>query len=162
MRTESLFFTFFLIAIVLIIFILTLNYDAKTRLMPLVTVIPTMILGIAVLVGELFPRFKKMFEVDLFKIMSISNEREVKAKWSEKIGFFIIFSWLILFTMLIFVTGFLVAVPVCVFLYIKFPGNISWTKSLIATAALWIFIYVVFQILMGLQLFQGVLFDAIV
>ena len=161
MKKESFFFTLLLLVFVLVILFHTLSFDAKTKLVPFLIGAGSLLLGLAVLMGERFPRFQKLFEVDLFRTKGAFETREFQAKWTERKGFLIIILWLVLFASLIFFLGFLIAVPTCVLLFIKLCGNQSWSKSLIVTAAVWIFVYGLFEVLMGFELFEGVIFGGI-
>ena len=157
MKKESLSVILFLLIFISILFFMTLGYKPRTRLVPLIVIIPTLILGLVVLAGEIFPRIRKMFEVDLFHMGGALEEDEFEPKWSEGKGFLIIFSWFLLLSLLIFLVGFLIAVPICVFLFIKYCGKRTWSKSLILPAVIGIFLYCFFNVFMRIELFNGMI-----
>jgi len=55
--------------------------------------------------------------------------------------------------------GILPTVPVFIFFYILINGRRPWLESLIVTAIVFAFVYVVFEMLLDYQLYRGAFFD---
>jgi hypothetical protein len=160
-KKEGIGFALFLVCIVGLLLINSFSYNFKTRLIPMSVGGVSFILGLFILLGEVFPRFRQFFEVDLFGRDGMASQEAYQPRWSEKKGLLIAVSWLILFALLIFMVGFSLAIPVCVFIFVKFFGKQSWLLSFMVMAMVWIFIYGLFQVLMDYKLFEGVLFGGI-
>jgi hypothetical protein len=102
-----------------------------------------------------------LFEVDLLDRDGMFSKEASPPRWDVKRGFFIAIFWMALFAALLFFVGFLIAIPVCVFSYIRFFGKKSWAVSLMVTASVWIFVYGLFNGLMNFDLFEGIFFGGI-
>jgi Tripartite tricarboxylate transporter TctB family len=66
-----------------------------------------------------------------------------------------IFSWILGFFILILVFGFTLAVPLFVFLYMKFAGNERWGLSLILAALAWLTMEGLFNRLLHIPFAEG-------
>ena len=162
MRKEGLLFSLVLLSFVSLILLASFGFtDYKTKVLPLLVGTVTLVLGLLTLAVEISPRFRSVFEVNLFKIQRVVEEKG-DDNWSEMKGFLMVFLWLLLFCLLLFFLGFYVGVLVCVFLFVKLYGNESWAKSLVITAITLISVYGLFRVLMGVRLFKGILFGEII
>lgn len=70
----------------------------------------------------------------------------------------IIFGWIIGFFFVIVLVGFPAAVPLFVFLYLKFGGKEGWGLSLLLAALAWLFMHGLFDRLLHIRFSQGWLF----
>jgi len=70
-----------------------------------------------------------------------------------------IFTWTLGFLVLILLTGFPLAVPLFVFLYLKVVGREGWGLTLLLTAISWLFMEGLFNRLLHLPFPQGWLFS---
>jgi hypothetical protein len=66
-----------------------------------------------------------------------------------------IFTWVVGFFLMILMLGFPVAVPLFVFLYMRWAGGERWTLSLSLTLFSWIFIEGLFDRLLHIPMPQG-------
>jgi len=80
------------------------------------------------------------------------------APWSAA---FPIIGWIGLLFLLILLIGFQISTPLYTFLFLKLTGKVSWGKSLIVAVALWLLIYVSFDLLLLKPLFEGIFFGAV-
>jgi hypothetical protein len=62
------------------------------------------------------------------------------------------------FLIMIYVLGFLLGIPLFLFLYLKYQG-LGWFRSLGIAAGLIILIYCMFSLLMKMRLYPGLLFS---
>ena len=159
MKTANILYTLFLMLFVVILLFLSIGYDRETALFPLLVSGATLALGLAALVTEFMPKLGRLAESDLFRVAS-DKEKNVK-KEVESINFrnlsFTV-SWIILLVLLVFCIGFLISLPLWVGCYIRFQGKRPWAYALMTALILWVFIYGFFLKIMGLELFQGILF----
>jgi len=65
------------------------------------------------------------------------------------------------FFILIYLVGFLIGIPLFIWLFLKICERIHWLKALVATIITWGVIFGMFNILMKVDLFRGILFGAI-
>ena len=68
------------------------------------------------------------------------------------------FGWIVGFFSLIFLVGFPVAVPLLIFLYLKFAGKEGWLLTVILTALGWLFMEGLFNRLLHIRFAEGWLF----
>jgi hypothetical protein len=80
------------------------------------------------------------------------------APWSAAVP---IIGWTGLLFLLIFLAGFQISTPLYTFLFLKLHGKVFWVKSLIVAVALWLLIYVSFDLLLLKPLFGGIFFGAV-
>ena len=66
--------------------------------------------------------------------------------------------WIVAFLVSIVLLGFPIAVPLLVFVYVKFQGKESWLFSIVFTAAVWGFFYGLFDLLLHLPFPEGWLY----
>ncbi|MFC1872571.1 tripartite tricarboxylate transporter TctB family protein [Chloroflexota bacterium] len=158
----SIWFTMLLVATVLLFVAMSFGYSEKARQIPLLIGVPTVILGILLLMSERFPKLIVMFNIDLgdSKVAGddkiTSDEKQTQKKAIHFMG------WLGAYVILVLLVGFLVAAPIIIFLYLKYTGNISWIKTLLFTViVVGIIEYAGFEILMKADMFKGILFDAV-
>ena len=161
-KKEGIIFAALLVCLVGTALIASFSYNQKTRLVPVIVGCVSLILSLIIFLGELLPRFRQVFEVDLFTRDKIVAREKSQGKWDEKKGLTIAFSWLVFFAVLLFLAGFNFAVPLCVMVYVRFFGKQNWPMSLAITAMIWVFIYGLFQVIMDYTLFEGILFGGIV
>lgn len=159
---EGVIFASFVTCLVATALTVSFSYNFKTRLVPVIVGSISLILSVIILVGEFIPKFQQLFEVDLFTRETIISRQKSPGRWGEKKGLLIAVFWVLLFAGLLLLAGFNIAVPICVLLYIRLFGQQSWMLSLAVTAMVWVFIYVLFQVLMDYALFEGILFGGIV
>ena len=143
------------LAIVLPIFIESLTFVEQGGLVPLVIGIPTLgmlfvALGTRFLperVGNVAPAGKTSEQVSL----------DV-ASWAKAAP---VIGWTTGFFILIFLIGFHRSIPLYSLSFLRLHGNVSWSKSFVTAGALWLLIYVSFDLLLLKPLFEGVFFGAI-
>ena len=73
----------------------------------------------------------------------------------------IVLAWLVGLFVLCLLVGFLIAVPIFTFLYLKIGKRISWLKTLAVSVVMGGIIYGGFEILMELDMFRGILFGGL-
>ncbi|MGH7828095.1 MAG: tripartite tricarboxylate transporter TctB family protein [Candidatus Binatia bacterium] len=127
------------------------NWDPSARLFPLLASLPLLVLSLVQLgidaVGSHRERAKAMdFEFTKGVDPSLARRRTLN-----------IFAWLFGFGFAIWLVGFHVAIPLTVFLYLKFQGRESWSLSLALAIATYIFFWGVFDRILHLPFPEPVL-----
>lgn len=71
------------------------------------------------------------------------------------------FVWIVWFVALIYLFGYLVAIPVLVFSFVKFRAGAGWAFSILGAVLIEVVVYVGFVILLNVFLYKGLLFHLI-
>ena len=160
MKKGSIFFNLLLLSFVIMIVALSFNYDQKTGQVPALVGMVTLIFAVLSLLSEIFPQFGRKFDLDMFHITNFTSGRDepkTEPRWSTAAGFVLLAVWLLLFYLTVFLVGFIIPLPLFLFLFIKIYGDLSWQKSIGFSLSSWIFIYVLFVKVMKFDLFTGIL-----
>lgn len=134
------------------------EYSEKSALVPLVVAWPGLILSAA------------QFLLDLKSVLFSGSGAETPAEGvpeTEAGGFlseerkkeFVLAGWVVLIAVMILAVGFWVSIAVYVPLFMRFHGKESWKLSLGVGISGWVAIFLVFDVLLGVQLFPGFLFE---
>ncbi|MFQ5842364.1 MAG: tripartite tricarboxylate transporter TctB family protein [Thermodesulfobacteriota bacterium] len=148
----------------------SLSYSPTARLVPLVVGIPGIIFGVLQLIGSL-PGVSKRLEKlsstkDLFGTKGIKPKEEEAQEPEEEVEetstpAWIVFVWIVGFTALIILFGYLVAVPVLVFSFLKFRSGASWLYSILSAVGIEVVMYGGFVLLLNVFLYEGLVFNLI-
>ena len=152
MYKARLLFCVFLIFIAIIAIYLALDWPFKASLFPLSVSIPLLLLAgiqlVLLLVGK--EETVESSAVDLEFSSDVPPEIERRRVISA-------FAWIAGFIFCVYLIGFPLAVPLFIFLYLRFESGIGWIWTVAATAITWGAFYALFQQLVHLQFEQGVL-----
>ena len=119
---------------------ISFTYPAETRFVPLVIGIPGFLLSLTQFITELRPApDAKVFDAE-------ERGREFR-----------MFGWFAAFLIGIILFGFPYGGPVLVGLYLHFSWHEKWTVSLGAAAFTWAVLYGIFDRVLALPLFEGLL-----
>ncbi len=166
--TDRTLFTLGVFVLVLVFLVLSLGYQPRARLVPLIIAVPTLLLTLLQLLIDMIPavarRFSFFQEYDLFGIDSgraaepSEENRRSGTVYRRELGFA---AWLLLLMALIYFLGYLVAIPLFLILFMRLRSSESWLMTLSITAATWAFVYVVFIMVMGAPLHPGVVWKVV-
>lgn len=128
-----------------------LDWPLKSKLFPLVIAIPLFCLATAealwVILGKNAATSASDFKLSEDQEPAVARRRTLLAAgWT--VGFFV----------LILLLGFPIAVAVMVFSYLKVQGKEGWIFSVVFTAAVWFFVYGLFDLVLHLHFPDGWLF----
>ncbi len=161
-------FTLAVFVLVLGFLVLSLDYQPRARLVPLIIAVPTLLLTLLQLLIDMVPavarRFSFLQEYDLFGIdtgRAAEPSEETgssSAVYRRELNFA---AWLLLLIALIYFLGYLVAIPLFLILFLRLRSSESWLMTLSITAVTWAFVYVVFIVVMGAPLHEGVVWKAV-
>ncbi|MGH7927341.1 MAG: tripartite tricarboxylate transporter TctB family protein [Candidatus Binatia bacterium] len=128
------------------------DWDASARLFPLMASLPLLVLSVVQLgIDTLGPQRETAKAMDFEFTKGVDPSL---ARWRT----LNIFAWLFGFALAIWLLGFHVAIPLTVFLYLKFKGRERWSLSLTLTIAIYLFFWGIFDRLLHLPFPEPVLF----
>ncbi len=161
--TDRTLFTLGVFVLVLVFLVLSLGYQPRARLVPIIIAVPTLLLTLLQLLIDMIPavarRLSFFQEYDLFGIdtgRAVEPSRESGSSstvYRRELSFA---AWLLLLVALIYFLGYLVAIPLFLTSFMRLRSSESWPMTLSITAATWTFVYVVFIVVMGAPLHEGV------
>ena len=129
------------------------NFGYRAGLFPWVIGIPTLILGLAQLGRDLYGKKKK-------KIAGLAESVETHVDIAPELvaqrtrG---ILLWTVGFFLVIWLLGFSYAVPLTLFLYLKFAGKENWVITIAVTFFTWLFYWSLFEKLLNVPFPDGYL-----
>jgi len=145
----ELIFSFFLLALIGWFIIDAFSYRLQVRITPLVIGIPAAVLAAAKIILDLSRPKKPSYELDGYlRSVKIRNVRMRQ----EHVTFIL----LIGFVALIFLFGFLIAIPLFLFFQLKFLNSERWPTAIGISVGTCIFSYVLFVLIFEIPLFGGV------
>jgi hypothetical protein len=124
------------------------DWQIKARLFPWLIGIPALVLTFMQLVLELAGRGTGR-GLDM-SIEGSTVEPAVERRRTTAIAL-----WILGFFLVLYLLGFLAAVPLFVFLYLKVDANEKWLTSLLIAGACWGFLYLLFVRMLHTLFFKG-------
>ena len=161
LRRPSVIVSLAMIVFIVVLLVISFQYSLMARAAPLGAGILGIILILTSLVGEIFPAIGRRLSAGYFTTLSVSSASEEAASESTK-SLAITLGWIVFFAFLVFIFGFIIATAVSVFIYFKWFRGMSWIKSLAMGGAMCAFVWFVFNVVISLGLFPGILFGGII
>jgi hypothetical protein len=125
--------------------LMAIHYPPKARFMPLLVAVPATVLCLAQLVIDIRGSLRE-------DPKEASRRAEAAAEQPREIKMFF---WLAVFFVGILAFGFIYATPVLILAFLRFGERESWTISIGSAVASVLVIYVVFDRMLELSLFEG-------
>jgi hypothetical protein len=167
MVPNKIFFSIILI-ILIVLGIISMSYKEQTALFPLVVICFGIILVILKIITLVRPEYTPILDPQGF-FESSKTKHSVKAKdkdvgekdqnpvlWKKEIYIFV---WGVIFIFLIFIIGFLSASAISTFIFTKIIGRRNVYKSAIISLLMPLTLYFLFEKLLRIQLYTGILFQ---
>ena len=129
------------------------NFGYRAGLFPWVIGIPTLILALAQLARDLYGRTKKTAG-GLAEAVEIHVDIAPQLVRKRTIS---ILCWTVGFFLAIWLLGFSYAVPLTIFLYLKFAGKEKWPMTIAVTFFSWLFYWSLFEKLLNVPFPDGYL-----
>jgi small-conductance mechanosensitive channel len=158
-------FSLFITIVMLVMVVIAFEYNPKARLIPIMVGTLIFIMALIQFLGDTFPaiadrlpflRQKGLLTADQTHSEVDSKDesmqekaqphQEEKEPWSRIL---ISFIWLIGFTVILYLTTYLVAVPLFLFFFVRFAGKAKTLPSLLLSIGMSIFMYVLFELLLN-------------
>ena len=133
------------------------NFGYRAGLFPWVIGTPTLILALGQLARDVYGKKKK-------KIAGLAESVETHIEIAPEIvrqRTLAILLWTIGFFVAIWLLGFSYAVPLTLFLYLKFGGNEKWPMTIAVTFFTWLFYWSLFEWLLKVPFPEGLLIELI-
>lgn len=167
MAKTSVMFTGLLGLLALTFVITSFGYETEARQIPLIVGIPTLILTLSVLLGETFyPNLLKRLDVTVLDLGAGISDKEVSTEEASemkgRIGILSMYVAVVGYFIVVYLAGLLIASTIFVLLFLKVLAGANWLKSIVMSAVILGFIYLVLEIFMQVDLFRGILFGGIV
>ena len=158
MSKGRLIFTAFLLVLTLGFVIASFNYEPRSRMVPLLIGMITLIIGGVAFVHEIRPlSFLNRFDLS---VMDLSGKADALPEKEEPLDRRLLVSigWITGFLLVSFLGGFHIGIIAYMTAFLKIRGGVGWFKSVGVSIAVWGFIYVMFEVAMGFSLFKGLFF----
>jgi len=136
------------LVIVIILIIATLGYPYKAKLFPLLIAFPAAALLVVNIVKEALGKYK----------LETESEDKTDSPKDTLFKYLAVTAWMATFALLIYFSGFLVGVPIFLFLYLKLHGE-KWPAAIIYVLVVTVFVYGVFELAFDIQLYRGVFIE---
>jgi len=149
---RALVFDLVMAAILGVFFGLTLTYNKTARFVPLIIVTPAFALALGRLVYDLQLWWRRRV---VSAGSSCAQERPV---WRGEVGAAL---WVILFFGLVYLFGFIVAIPLYILVSMRFRSREPWLLSILVSLGTWAFVYGLFGWFLKVQLFKGIFFRSV-
>lgn len=148
-----------LFSLLVLIFFCVFVYEAKdwrmqARLYPWAIGIPMLVCAIAQFIMDLRGVKAKESSSDGAPMDFQFQQTEIPEDVARK-RTFTMFAWMFGFFALIWLVGYVIAIPMMVFGYLKFQSGESWGLSIILTTVAFIFFYALFVQLLNLPFPEG-------
>jgi len=160
-------FAVFLGMLVLAMIVTALGYRAKARIIPLLIGSFTLLMIITTILSELSPKIKQKFDIGLIdfkKMESLTKKDQSSTKlsgfelWKKILA---AFGWTAGTLFAIYLGGFHIAITLFSIFFLRFHAGVRWLSSVVLTGILYGSVYLFFDVLLGVELYRGVLFGAL-
>lgn len=161
-RSWSFWSTLTMLIISLVFVVLALDFTPQARMMPLGIGIASCIMIAIVMLSERYRKIGTFFRVDVLNVSQVVTssgappERVMATQRSLPLILAVIFGFL----GLVFLFGFVYAVPVFTFLFLKLIARVGWVKAIVISIVMGALVYGLFEIALHGRLFKGILFGA--
>ena len=153
MKNEEKIFMIFLLFIMLLMVFFSFKYSGGSKILPLVSgVFSALIMGFMVIMSfssKITSWYQK------FEKKSVLSERTMKG--DEKKREISVIAWFSGCTVVIYFLGFLVGIPLFLFLFLKLWAKESWLLSVVLATAVLVVVYFTFVYILRVPLHRGML-----
>lgn len=143
------------------------DFPFRSKVIPFLVALFVLFLAIIQILFETVPKLKKkkIGKIELFNTEQIKMKQEKIIEGKERVEknenkekkLFDILKWILLLTLGIYLLGFLVTLPIFMFLFYFMKCGYRWTKALGTTFIFWIIIYLVFEVFLRAELYRGII-----
>ena len=159
--------TFILFAFAGIIFYLTFGLGSVARMVPFAVVIPTLLLLLFQLMMDMLPRlaqkYSRLENKDLFHVEGLRKKirepvEDVEVEALQRNRERKAFLWLLVMLILIYLLGFLIALPLYTLVYLKRRSE-KWLIAVLVAVGIGCLVYGVSILNLGTRLYGGLLWQ---
>ena len=154
-------FTVCIAVYVLVLLVLSFGYSVKSRLFPLMVIVPTMVFLALRFISMASTRLSIILEpevgmVDIEKVRRLAHTADERTVTANGRGEFKVILWTLSLVALVYFLGILPAIAVYVFLFVRFYARNKVLTSAVYTVATWIFVYIIFVAMLQTRLYTGI------
>lgn len=165
-------FTAILTAFVVVIFVLTFQYNEQSQFVPLIVAVPTLLLLLGLFAIQSSERLAERFEGvtsgDILgmedRMQGVQEQTEETANvegqtdtYEMRVAALTITGWVLLLFGLVILIGFTVGIPVYLLAYYRLKAELPWSRAIGYTAGIWAFVVVIFLYVLNAPLYPGIL-----
>lgn len=166
MKTEEKVFTFLIFLVVLVMVLMTFQYRAGARQVPLIVGFCTLALMVVLCIMAIFPRFALWYQKVESKSLSTLLPKDEEPDVSEADGELFKFKrkersvvgWLLFLIIATYILGFIVAIPLFLFLFLKIWAKEGWVLSICMSGVVLGVVFLVFDYILHVPFHKGILF----
>lgn len=165
-KKAEIIFSLFLLLMFLTSVIIAISYDRQTRMFPLIIGVPGLILCVILFSSYYIPAVSKRLTTIKQKEFFKANDKEEqeddekKKKEFKKVSLkeLNITIWIIGLLIIIYILGFMITIPLFIFLFLKFREKENLIISILFSVSSWVVIYIMFILILKAQLYGGIFF----
>jgi hypothetical protein len=153
MKNEEKIFMIFLLVIMLLMVFLSFSYSGESKILPMISgIFSALIMGFMVItsfspkVATWYQKFEKKSILSIKTLKRDEKKREIS-----------VVAWFSGCTAIIYFLGFLVGMPLFLFLFLKLWAKESWLLSAVLAAAVLVVVYGTFVYILRVPLHRGML-----
>jgi len=154
-KKEQMIFDFAILLFILFYIVITMSYSPTARAVPLFISIPTTIMIASLIVKDL---------TDIRKLNSASSENDnynINQKQKSANSLKVIIFWMTITAFLVYIVGFLVAVPILIIFFLRLHAKGSWFFCISSAIGLELVMYIGFMSLLNVYLYKGIIWLSI-
>jgi len=155
MKDEQKAFMIFLISVMLGMTLLSLRFSPGSRMLPMVSGICASAIAAFLILMSFSPRtaswYGRLEKKSLFSAETMTNE-ERKKEVS-------IVAWFLGCSILIYLVGFMIAIPLFLFMFLKWRAKEGWVLSVVVPCVVAAVVYFAFIWILRVPLYKGVFFE---
>jgi len=166
MKTEEKLFTFLFLAVIAVMVFFTFDIrSAGSRLAPLIVGGSTLVLMLLLAAMALFPGFSSWYRrlegraAPSISDVTLKDNQTDKSKPHTRRKEIAVVGWLVFLTMATYVLGFMVGVPLFLFLFLKFSAKEKWIIALGMPIVVSLAVYFIFIHVLQIPLHEGIFTD---
>ena len=153
MKNEEKIFLIFLLLMMLVMVVFSFNYSGGSKILPLISgIFSALIMGFMVIIS-FSPKIATWYQN--FEKKSVLSERTMKK--GEKKREISVIAWFSGCTAVIYFLGFLIGIPLFLFLFLKLWAKESWLLSVVLATAVLVVVYFTFVYILRVPLHGGIL-----
>ena len=153
MKNEEKIFLIFLLLMMLVMVVFSFNYSGGSKILPLISgIFSALIMGFMV-ITSFSPKIATWYQN--FEKKSVLSEKTMKK--DEKKREISVIAWFSGCTAVIYFLGFLIGIPLFLFLFLKLWAKESWLLSVVLATAVLVVVYFTFVYILRVPLHRGML-----
>ncbi len=161
-------FTFAIIITGIFFLYFSRSFPERSKVMPYAVSLIVLFLSIIEIMTDIVPGFSKLKlgkidylnkNISAIRVKTTSYHEQKTKNCKNQLGFYKILVWIFITIICIYFLGFLVVLPICIGLFYRFEAGYTWVKALVTSLLYEAIVFLLFQILLNVELYKGILFQ---